>query len=264
MGNSLCGMGRFKDKNVLVIGGGAGMGRATAYRLAKEGACVAVADRDAEAGKKTVAAIKELGGEAFFQQVELTDLASMESMGKAVGEKMPVLNALVTTAGIGAGGGMIERDGDLNWDILMNINLKASVMVARAVLPLLKKEGGAVVNVTSDGGFRGRAGCWIYDATKAGLWSATKSMAAEFCKYGIRVNNVSPGWAVTEFHFGNAQDPQAKKKEMEEMDSDYCMMRRLGRPEEIAAAIAFLASDDASYVTATTLCVDGGRVGMDF
>ena len=157
----------------------------------------------------------------------------------------------------------MEKEFIQDWEPLVNINLRACALVAQAVLPLLKIEGGSIINVSSDGGLRGRAGSFIYDATKAALIQMSKSMACEFAQYGIRANAIAPGWAVTEFHFGNAPDPLARKKELEELDTDYCLMRRLARPEEIASAIAFLTSDDASYVTGTCLCVDGGRVGLD-
>ena len=116
------------------------------------------------------------------------------------------------------------------------------------------------MNLSSEGGFRPRPHCWVYDATKIGMCALTRSMAAEFVEYGIRANTVAPGWTVTEMHFGSAPDSAARKRELEELVMDGALIRRLGRPEEIAAAIAFLLSDDASYMTGTTLHVDGGRV----
>jgi len=100
----------------------------------------------------------------------------------------------------------------------------------------------------------------VYDATKAGIGALTRNMASEFVEYGMRVNTVAPGWTVTEMHFKGAADPEGRKTQLEQMDMDGAIIRRLARPEEIAAAIAFLLSDEASYITATTLHVDGGRV----
>lgn len=228
------------------------MGRAAAYRLAAEGARVIVIDRDVEGGQRTIAQIEAQGGSGFFQQVDLADQASIASMADAVAARVDAVHVLINSAGIPG----------KTWQPTLAINLMAPALVAEALLPLLKKEGGAIVHISSDGGLAGRGGSLVYDASKAGLLSITKSQAVEYWPYGIRVNAIAPGWCVTEFHFAQAPDPAARKKELEAMETDYCLMSRLGRPEEIAAAIAFLASDDASYITATTLSVDGGRVGL--
>jgi NAD(P)-dependent dehydrogenase (short-subunit alcohol dehydrogenase family) len=143
----------------------------------------------------------------------------------------------------------------------MAINLRAPALMAKALLPLLRAAGGAaIVNISSEAGFRPRPNSWVYDASKAAICALTRSMASEFYPYGIRVNTVAPGWTVTDMHFARAADPEARKRELEEKEYDGCILRRLGRPEEIANAIYFLASDEASYITATTLHVDGGRV----
>jgi 3-oxoacyl-[acyl-carrier protein] reductase len=126
----------------------------------------------------------------------------------------------------------------------------------------LKEQGGAIVNVSSEAGFVGRPGQVVYDAIKAALVSATKTMAQEFVDYGIRVNAVAPGWTSTEMHFNRHPDPAARKQELESMSITSCILKRIGRPEEIASAIAFLLSEDASYITGATLHVDGGRVGL--
>lgn len=257
------GMTRFQSKVALITGGAAGMGRATVLRLAAEGAKVIVADRDVAGGQRVLDQVREQGGSGLFEQVELMDAASIERLGATIVQQVDALHVLVNCAGIGYLGGPVGTAGAEGWDPLMDVNLKAPALVAKAVLPSMKAQGGAIVNVSSDGGLCGRGGSWIYDATKAGLISLSKSMAAEFWPHGIRVNAIAPGWTVTEFHFARHPDPQARKQEMEEMWTDYCLMGRLGRPEEIAAAIAFLASEDASFVTGATLCVDGGRVGMD-
>lgn len=246
---------RFNGKVALITGGASGIGRATAFRLAEEGASIIIADRNVEWGNKVMVKILESGGSGFFQKVDLADTESIKQMGSAVAKKVSALHVLVNCAGISVGGGDVETFGLEHWDLGTAVNLRAPALVVQALLPLMKRGCGAIVNISSDGGLRGRGGSWIYDATKAGLISLTKSMAVEFNPYGIRVNAVAPGMTVTEFHFGNHPDPEAKKKELENMQTDYCIMGRFGRPEEIAAAILFLASDDASYITGTTLCV---------
>ena len=137
--------------------------------------------------------------------------------------------------------------------------------MAKELLPLMQASGAAgtsgaaIVNISSEGGYRPRAEHWVYDATKAGVGALTRAMAVEFAPFGIRANAVAPGWIVTEMHFGQADDPQARKAELESLAHSGCILRRLGRPEEIAAAVFFLAGEDASYITGTTLHVDGGQ-----
>ena len=105
-----------------------------------------------------------------------------------------------------------------------------------------------------------RRGSWVYDATKLGICALTRNLASELASMGIRCNTVAPGWTVTEMHFTEAPDPEARKRELENLENEKALLGRLGRPEEIAAVIAFLLSDEASFVNATTVHVDGGTV----
>lgn len=253
-------MRRFDEKTALVTGGASGIGAATAVKLAAEGAQVIVADRNVEKGTQVVSQIHERGGKAFFQEVDLTDDDSIALCAAAVENKVSALHALVNNAGISRSSA-IEDTNSKDWEVMVPVNLRAPVIMTRALLPLMKKEGGAIVNISSSGPFRPRAGKWVYDITKAGIWTLTRTMAVEFFPYGIRVNTVAPGWTVTEMHYAEAPDPEARKIELAEMrNKNICIMGRLGKPEEIANAIAFLASDEASFITATTLHVDGGLV----
>ena len=253
---------RFGNKVALITGSASGIGCATAQRLADEGAHVIVADRDAAKGESVASRIVNSGGSARFLEVDLSKDESIFSLGQSVADGVSALHALVNCA-VGPGRGRIETGDWLSgWEEGTSVSLKAPALMAQVLLPLMKREGAAIVNVSSDGAFRGRAGLWVYDAMKAGLCSLTKTMAAEFISYGIRANAIAPGWTLTEMHLRKFPDPEARRKELETLRTDYCIMERLARPEEIAAAIAFLASDDASFVTGTTLCVDGGRVGM--
>ncbi len=255
------GMNRFENKVALITGGASGIGRATANRLAAEGAHVIIADRNAEMGNQAVSRIEEAGGEATFLDVDLTEDPSVESAGHAVAEAFPALHLLVNNASIVRQGTIEDGGWQANWEPETKI-VRGWVLMTQVLLPLLKKEGGAVVNISSEGGFLGRKALLVYDAIKAGLVSITRTMAYEFVDYGIRVNAVAPGWIVTEMHFGSALDPQACKKELEETPINSCIMGRRAQPEEVASAIAFLLSDDASYITAQTIHVDGGRMGM--
>lgn len=253
---------RFQNKVALVTGGASGIGRAAAIRLADEGATVIIADINEAMANQTIAQIQQAGGNAVFMPVDLADDEAVRSVGKAVLAQYAALHILVNNAAV-LRVGRIEDDTWLdNWDVETRIGLRGWVLLTQSLLPALRQGKGAIVNISSEGGFYGRPGQWVYDAIKAGLVSVTKTMAAEFVDDGIRVNAIAPGWIVTEMHFGNAPDPVVRKKELEESPITSCIMKRRGRPEEIAHVIAFLASEDAAYITGQTLHVDGGRVGM--
>jgi NAD(P)-dependent dehydrogenase (short-subunit alcohol dehydrogenase family) len=249
---------RFEGKNALVTGGASGMGAATCRKLAVEGARVFVVDRDQEKGEAVVMTIQEAGGAADFVYADLSDEAAIDRCAEVVSGQISALHALVNNAGIFRRG-LVEEPLAEAWNAQIPINLLATVRMTRVLLPLLKWEGGAIVNLSSEGAYRAHPNRWVYDVTKAGLSVLARTMAAEFAPYGIRVNAVAPGWIATEMHFGSAPDPLARKRELEEMRSEsICLMQRLGRPEEVANVIAFLCSDEASYITATTMHVDGG------
>ena len=211
---------------------------------------------------KAVAQIQETEGKATYIAVDLADDESVTAATQIVTEKFSTLHALVNNAAILRTGKIEDGAWIPNWEPETAVGLRGWVLITQLLLPLLKKEGAAIVNLSSEGGFLGRPGQWIYDTIKAGLVSLTKTMAYEFVEYGIRVNAVAPGWIVTEMHFGNAPDPAVRKKELEELPISSCIMKRLAKPEEVASAIAFLLSNDASYITGQTLHVDGGRWGM--
>lgn len=249
---------KFEGKNALVTGGASGMGAATARKFAQEGARVIVVDRDEAKGETVVAEIQRSGGAAAFVYADLADEDSIARCAEVVAGQIPTLHSLVNNAGIYRRG-LVEDDYHEAWNTQVPINLVSAVVITRALLPLMKKEGGAIVNLSSEGAYRAHPNRWVYDITKAGLSVLARTMAAEFSAYGIRVNAVAPGSIVTEMHFGNAPDPQARKRELEDMRGEtICLLQRLGRPEEVANVIVFLCSDEASYITATTVHVDGG------
>lgn len=248
----------FQGKNVLVTGGASGIGAAVAIRFSQAGARVVIADVDQERAQQVMDKISQAKGEAVFQHVDLAAEESIAACGQALRGQLTELSVLVNAAGIFRRKAIADTDHE-DWDAQMAINLRAPALMARELLPLLQGVSGAIVNISSEGAFRPGADRWVYDATKAGLCSLTRAMAVEFAPMGVRANAVAPGWIVTEMHFGAAPDPQARKAELESLVYEKCIMRRLGRPEEIAAAVYFLASDDASYITGTTLHVDGGQ-----
>lgn len=249
----------FEEKTILITGGAMGIGAATAKRLAKEGASVIIADCNEEAGKITVKSVEDTGGQAYFQYVELSEPESIEKMGEEVSQQFDCLHGLVNNAGI-VRPTPISETSDSDWQPQVDVNLRAPALCAKQLLPLLKKGPGHIVNLSSEGGFIPRMNNWVYDATKAGICALTRTMACEFVQYGMRVNAVAPGWTVTEMHFKNSDVPMEKKRELENLTYDGAIIQRLARPEEIASVIAFLLSEDSSFITATTIHVDGGRV----
>lgn len=252
---------RFAGRTFVVTGGAAGIGAATVNRLVAEGARVFIADIDQIGASRFANDINNAtpieSPVAIAVRVDLADVASIEAMGVEVARHTDTLHGLVNNAGIVAHA-TIEETGDDDWEPQVSINLRAPALCTKALLPLLKAGPGHIVNISSEGAFKAKKNRWVYDATKAGIVALTADTAEELAEFGIRANAVAPGWVVTEMHFAAAPDPAARKQELEEMVYDGAMLRRLARPEEIAATIAFLLSEEASYITGTTIHVDGG------
>jgi len=247
-----------QGKNVLVTGGASGIGAAVCDRFAQAGAHVIIADVESERAQNVIDRIEQAGGQAEFQHINLADEESIAARGQELCTRLTGLSVLVNNAGIVRRKAIADTDHE-DWDGQIAINLRAPALMAKALIPLMQQSSGAIVNISSEGAFHPRSDHWVYDATKAGICALTRAMAVEFSPLGIRANTIAPGWIVTEMHFGHASDPQARKAELESLVHENCIMRRLGRPDVIAAAVFFLASDDASYITGTTLHVDGGQ-----
>jgi NAD(P)-dependent dehydrogenase (short-subunit alcohol dehydrogenase family) len=250
-------MNRFENRTVVVTGGAMGIGRAVVERLCSEGAEAVIADVDRKAAEAVAESVAARGGRAVVVEVDLRDERSIVRMADGLKARYQRLHGLVNNAGI-LRLCPIESTGTADWDDQVNINLRAPAFCIRELAPLLKNGPGHIVNLSSEGAFRPYPDRWVYDATKSAIHSLTRAAAFEYAAFGMRANSVAPGWIVTEMHFASSPDPAARKRELEEHEMSGAIMRRLGRPHEIAAAIAFLLSDDASYVTASVLHVDGG------
>ncbi|HVO53559.1 MAG TPA: SDR family oxidoreductase [Solirubrobacterales bacterium] len=252
-------MNRFTDKTAVVTGGAMGLGARISRRFADEGARVLIVDRDAEKGAATAAALPGSGHACVEADLGLRE--SIEPLVAALGELTDGVDALVNNAGISIHEPVEEAD-DEHWDLQFAINLRAPFLLSRALVPLMREREAAIVNVSSEVAFHPVSdGSTIYDITKAGLGGMTRSLAADLWRYGIRVNEMAPGGMVTEMHYAGADDPAAKKRELEEWElpEEWNVMRRLAKPEEVAPAVVFLASDDARFITGSTLHVDGGQ-----
>jgi 3-oxoacyl-[acyl-carrier protein] reductase len=239
--------GRPENATVLVTGASKGIGAAIARELAADGWAVAVNYRsDEEGAKATVKAIEEAGGRAIALQGDVANGAPDELFERAQEALGPVL-ALVNNAGVTADGLIIQM-GDDDWDRVLGTNLTAAFRMTRsAIRPMIRARYGRVINVASVVGPRANAGQANYAAAKAGLIGMTKTVAAEVARRGVTVNAVAPGFIDTDM-----------TKDLPEKAIEAVPARRPGTPQEVAAAVRFLASDDAGYVTGTTLYVDGG------
>lgn len=241
-------------KTALVTGASRGIGRAIALRLAAEGASVAInyAGNTAKA-EETKAAIEAAGGKAALFQADVSDSAQVEQMVAAVTEAFGTIDILVNNAGI-TRDGLLMRMKEEDFDAVLDTNLKGIFHVTKAVSKLMmKKRAGRIVNMASVVGIMGNAGQTNYAAAKAGVIGFTKSAAREFAARGITVNAVAPGFIATDMTA--AMSEKAKEATLAAIP-----LRRMGEPEDVANAVAFLVSDQASYITGQVVKVDGGMV----
>jgi len=247
--------GLLEGKVVLLTGGGSGIGRATVQVLARDGARVVLCDRNAEGGHETVALVEAEGGEALFVEADVKDAADMQRVVDATVARFGALHGAVNNAAAGGGFRFIEDLPEASWDRVMDVNLKGVHHCMKAQIPaILDCGGGSIVNVASVSGMRGEATQAAYSASKGGLIALTKSAAAELAQRGVRVNAVCPGGIRTPAiatYFEQVPEAEAASVATH-------AMRRLGEPEEIGDAIAWLCSDRSSFVTGHALVVDGG------
>lgn len=244
-------MNGLKDRIAVITGGADGIGRATAMRFAQEGAVVVIWDMNEEKGKQTVAEINAAGGKASFLKVNTSNFAEVEAASKKVVEQYGKYEILINNAGITRDSTLKKMTPEL-WQQVIDVNLTGVFYCAKCAADIMTEQGwGRIVNASSVVALYGNFGQTNYVATKAGLIGMTKTMARELGKKGVTVNAVAPGFILTDMV---RKMPEEVLKSME----DKVPVKRLGKPEEIAAAYAFLASDDAAYINGTVISVDGG------
>jgi NAD(P)-dependent dehydrogenase (short-subunit alcohol dehydrogenase family) len=247
---------RLANKVVLVTGGNSGIGRGIVRRAAQEGARVGFVGRDAGKGADTLGEMKSLGADAAFFQADLGIEAVARGMVDAVVRRFERLDVVVNCAGAGA-----RRSGVLPEDPpgerlrkLMRPNLEAAYYTASYAMPHLAASGaGSIVNISSTATFHGNWG--NYGIAKAAVEALTRSLAAEGAPHGVRANSLSPGWIETEVTTTGTDRSWQKSASL---------LGRMGTPDEIARAVCFLASEEASFITGTTLIVDGGLMITDY
>jgi NAD(P)-dependent dehydrogenase (short-subunit alcohol dehydrogenase family) len=254
---------RFNDRCAVVTGGVSGIGRAVVERMAAEGARVIVLDRNAKLWQEIQPA---LGPSVEFVEVDLGELDSIATSAARVTSLSDRVDVLVNAAGLvhidGKQQNLFFESGLRGWELLVDVNLRGPAALALELREALtRRRGGAIVNVSSEGQFGARDSRWIYDVTKAGMLSLTRSLAAAFVGHGVRVNAVAPGGTLTEMHLNDVKNDPDAARHLREMKLPN-LMQRFASPGEIAAVICFLASDDASFMTGATVAVDGGGRGI--
>lgn len=246
---------RFENKVAIVTGSASGIGRAAAIRFGREGARVVICDFNEAGLAETEALVKETGAECLAVKVNVRNQAEVEACVAATLERFGTIDILVNNAGIGQFVPFAMMDND-EYDRVMEINVRGMFFFCRAVLPtMMDKDFGRIVNITSIMGEVAGQGQSIYNTSKGAAKMMTQGIAVDCSGYNINVNAVAPGMVLTGLTQNMLGDPDQVQYFIEKIPQ-----RRIGKPEEIAAAILFLCSDDASYINGTTLHVDGGMM----
>jgi 3-oxoacyl-[acyl-carrier protein] reductase len=241
------------NKTVLITGGGRGIGREIALRMAEAGCDVAVSDLDLDTAQATASDIMKLGRKSLAIKGDVSKEAEVETMFKSFLEVFPSMDILVNNAGI-TRDGLLVRMKESDWDLVLNVNLKSAFLCCReAARPMMRARMGKIVNIASVVGLMGNAGQANYSASKAGLIGLTKTLAREFASRSINVNAVAPGFIRT------AMTDKMTDVEKEKLASGI-PMAKLGSPLDVANAVLFLSSPLADYITGQVLTVDGGLV----
>ena len=247
---------KLEGKSAIVTGAAKGIGWGIAKIFLEQGARVAVVDWDKEAGESSTAAFTQDGGEALFVECDVSDEKQVKAMVAKVIDVFGGLDVLVNNAGVGIYKPVLETSSE-DWDHCLGVNLKGAFLCSKYALPHLQEAGkGAIVNISSVHSHATVNGVAPYAASKGGMTALTRNMAID---YGpeIRVNAIAPGWVLTPLIQGifDSYDDSAEQQRMVE---ERQVMKRIGQPEDIGYAAAFLASDEAGFITGTQLFVDGG------
>lgn len=251
---------RLKDKITLITGSGSGIGRSTAQLFAREGATVIVNDLSEENGRGTVELIEQEGGKAVFIQADVTDADSVKAMVDEAISRFGKIDVLFNNAGISGVGRLHELEPE-EWDRVVQVNIRGVFMPSKYVLPhMMERKSGSIINMSSCIAEIGLARRASYAATKGAVLALTKSMQVDYAPYNIRVNALLPGTILTPFV------ENYLRTSYDDIEEAYAGLRNrqlsgdLGRPEDVAAAALFLASDESKFMMGSPLYIDGGVV----
>ena len=242
---------RLENKVAIVTGSAAGIGRAVAIEMARQGSAVLVVDLNVDGARAVVAEIEEFGGRAAAKKTDVTQRAGVREMATATLDRFGRIDTLVNNAGARIIRSFLDHSED-DWDQMLNINLKSQFLCAQAVIPAMLEQGrGRIINTASVASHVGRPDRVAYCAAKAGVLGLTRAMAMDLRHHGICVNALAPGSMETPLNQQAAEDPGVDW-------GAETIVGRWGRPEEVAHAAVFLASDESSYITGSEITVDGG------
>jgi 3-oxoacyl-[acyl-carrier protein] reductase len=244
-------MGLVDNKVAVVTGGAQGIGAAIVEKLASEGASIAVVDINGEKAKEVALLAQQKGVEAESYQVDVSDTEAVKTLVAEIAKRFGRIDILVNNAGI-TRDGLLMTMSEKDWDLVLSVNLKSVFNFTKAAArPMIKQKGGSIINISSVVGLMGNGGQVNYSASKAGVIGVTKSSAKELGSRNIRVNAIAPGYIQTAMT--HQLDEKARTALIEAIPT-----KQLGKPEDVANAVLFLASDLSSYVTGEVLRVDGG------
>jgi len=251
------------DKTGIVTGSGSGMGRATARRLSEEGVTVAINDIDDNSAKETVEIIREDGGKAIPAIADVTDFDDVGEMVDDVAEELDGIDILVNNAGWDRMGWFTQQENDI-WDQIIDINYKGQLNCSWHVANRMKDDEteGSIVNIASDAARVGSSAEAVYSGAKGGVVAFTKTLARELARDNITCNVVSPGPTDTPLYHELEEESDLAKKIHKGIDNNI-PLGRLGQPEDIASAVAFMASEESDYITGQVLSVSGGLSMVD-
>lgn len=242
----------------IITGAGSGIGRACALRFWRGGCAVVVSDVNEEGAQDTHDQILQGGGESICHVTDITEEQSCAALAQSALDRWGRIDILVANAGVQLGGNLLDATRE-EWETIMGVNSLGTAYSCKAVLPaMLEQRKGAMVITSSINAVTGSPGMPIYDMSKAAVLALMRSLAAEYGARGIRVNAVCPGNTLTDFHINRMAEQGISEEQIREMTQGYALLNRAAEPVEIANAIYFLASEEASFITGQALCVDGG------